>query len=102
MHVDYTSIDLNATGTTEVHNPTTDSHVVGVWLENSGSTAVVQLEVTDGTSTAVLTPAQTAGDGIDFSADIALDADDTLQINVTTAEGSALTGTAAASRSNFS
>lgn len=88
----YTTIDLNDTGTTStVYDGDDDTLIYGVFMQNGGSTAVAQLEVTDGTDTSVLTPGQTAGDGIDFGSTIALSKNDDLQINVTTAEGSAQT-----------
>lgn len=96
--VGYTSIDLNSTGTTAIYNPTDEAVVHGVYLQNGGGTAVVQLEVTDGTDTAVLTPGQTGGEGIDYTGPLGLDSDETLQTNVTTAEGAAQSNTAAVSR----
>lgn len=93
--VTYTTVDLNATGATTVFAPSHDATVHGVHLTNGGSTAVVQLEITDGTDTVVLTPGQSAGGNIDVDRPLPLDGDNALQINVTTAEGSALTATAA-------
>lgn len=96
--VAYSSVDLNTVATTDVYDPTEDAEVHAVHLANSGSTAVVQLEVTDGTDTAVLTQGQAAGDGIAWEpGTYGLEAGEKLQANVTTAEGSSLTGTAAAS-----
>lgn len=96
--VSYTSVDLNSSGTTDIYDPTDDAVAHGVHLENGGSTAVVQLEVTDGTNTAVLTPGQTAGDGIAWEPGVyGLEAGEKLQVNVTTVEGSAQSNTAAAS-----
>jgi hypothetical protein len=89
----YTDIDLNSTGTTEIHSSDADSEVSGVFLENGGSTAEVNLEVTDGTDTAVLAQPG-AGSSIEFGETIYIGKDDSLQINVTTAEGSAQTNTA--------
>lgn len=91
----FTAVDLNATGTTAIANPDSDARVSAVYLANGGSTADVQLEVTDGVDTAVIdNPA--AGSGITHETDVMLDEDQTLQVNVTTAEGSALSETAAA------
>lgn len=90
----YTSVDLNSNATTDLYDPSSDATVFGVFLENSGSSAVVQLEVTDGTNTAVLTPGQTAGDGISFHGEVFLGEGDKLQANVTTIEGSSLSETA--------
>lgn len=95
--VSFTEIDLNATGTTTIYDPNTDGEVFGTFLENGGSTAEVQLEVTDGTDTAVLSNPG-AGDGVSFGETIRLSPTESLQINVTTAEGAALTNTAAVSR----
>lgn len=92
--VQYTDVDLNATGTTTVHNPSHDATAFGVYLPNSGSTAVVELRVTDGTDTVNLTPGQAAGDDVAYSDPLPLDGDNELEINVDTAEGSALTETA--------
>lgn len=91
---EYTPIDLNATGATPIYDASHDATVYGVHLTNSGGTAVVQLEVTDGTDTVVLTPDQAAGDDVVYDRPIPLDAANDLQINVTTAEGSALEETA--------
>lgn len=91
----FTTVNLNATGTTTVANPSGDARVPAVYLANGGGTADVQLEVTDGTSTVVVDdPA--AGSGIVHETDVLLDEDESLQVNVTTAEGAALTETAAA------
>lgn len=88
----YTTVDLNTTGTTEVHSSGTDSEISGVFMENGGSTAEVNLEATDGTDTSVLAQPG-AGNSVEFGDTIYVGAGDSLQINVTTAEGSALTGT---------
>lgn len=94
--VQYTTVDLNSTGTTTVYDPDHDATAYGVYMANGGGTADVQLEVTDGTDTVVLDDPG-AGSAIEFSDDLALDGDQSLQVNVTTAEGSALTETAAVS-----
>lgn len=93
-----TGIDLNTTGTTDVYDPSTEALVHGVYMRNGGGTAVVRLEVTDGTNTAVLTPGQSGGEGIAFGDTIALDSGQKLQVNVTTAEGSSQTNDAVVSR----
>jgi len=90
---EYTSIDLNSTGATTVYDPSDDSEVSGVYLNNGGSTAEVQLEATDGSDTSILA-VPGAGNSLEFSGTALLDSGDSLQINVTTAEGAALTGTA--------
>lgn len=90
----FTDVDLNATGTTTVANPDKDARVSAVYLANGGSTADVQLEVTDGTDT-VIVDDPVAGSGITHETDVMLDKGESLQVNVTTAEGSALTETAA-------
>lgn len=95
----YTTVDLNATGATTIYAPTNDAEVSGVHLENTGGTAVIQLEVTDGTNTAVLDANNGGGGSIHFEDELRLDGGvDSLQINVTTAEGATLTGTAAVFR----
>lgn len=94
--VQYTTVDLNATGTTTVYDPDFDAVVHGVFMDNGGATAEYQLEVTDGTDTAVLADLS-AGAMLEFDADVALDAGQLLQVNVTTVEGSSLTETCAAS-----
>lgn len=94
--VQYTEIDLNATGSTTVYDPDHDARAYGVFMAHGGTTAEVQLEVTDGVDTAVLDEPG-AGNALEFGDTIALDADQSLQINVTAAEGGALTETAAAS-----
>lgn len=94
--VQYTTVDLNSTGTTTVYDPDHDATVQGVYMDHGGGTAEVQLEVTDGTDTAVVrTPG--AGTALEFGDDLALDGGQSLQINVTTAEGSALSETAGVS-----
>lgn len=90
----YTTVDLNTNATTDLYDPSTDAEISGVFLQNGGSTAVVQLEVTDGTDTAVVTPGQAGGDGIDMGDTISLGASDKLQANVTTVEGAAQSNTA--------
>lgn len=96
--VEFTDVDLNDNATTEVYNPGKEAHVYFVKMENTGSTAQAQLELTDGSSTAVLTTTQSAGDDIAWTVGMALGPDDKLQVNVTTVEGSALAGTVAVSR----
>lgn len=91
----FTAVDLNSGGTTTVADPSNDARVPSVHLTNGGSTAVVVLEVTDGTDTVVLTPGQTAGDNIAYQTDVMLDENESLQVNVTTPEGAAQTNTAA-------
>lgn len=88
----YTDVDLNATGTTTILSPGADVRVFGVFMEHGGSTAEVNLEVTDGTNTAVISQPG-AGGNIGGGDTLALDANNELQVNVTTAEGAALTGT---------
>lgn len=105
LKTEYTDIDLNSTGTTDLYtipsDDVTDGAVIeGVYLKNGGGAAVVQLEVTDGSSTAVLTPGQSGGDSITFTGGILLGGSDKLQANVTTAEGSSQTNTAAVGRGN--
>jgi hypothetical protein len=96
--VGYTSVDLNTDATTDLYDPSDEAVVHGVYLQHGGSTAVVQLEITDGTDTAVLTPGQAAGDGIAFTGPIGLDSGEKIQANVTTKEGSAQSNTAAVSK----
>lgn len=91
--VEYATIDLNATGTTTVYDGATESEVYGVYLNNGGSTAAVNLEVTDGTDTAVLRE-KAAGENLEFGDTIRLDPGNALQINVTAAEGAAQSNTA--------
>lgn len=91
----YTSIDQNATGSTTIYDPNGDGEITGVFLENSGSTAELALEVTDGTDTARLTEPG-AGNPIEFGETIRLGIDDSLEVNVLTAEGVAQSETAVA------
>lgn len=88
----YTTVDLNATGPTTVYDADHDATVYGVFMEHGGGTADYNLEATDGTDTAVLAQPG-AGGSLEFGDTIAVDAGTDLQINVTTAEGAALTGT---------
>lgn len=90
----YTSVDLNSNATTDLLDIGVRTEVTGVYLQNGGTSAVVQLEVTDGTDTAVLTPGQAAGNGIDYGDTVQLDSADKLQANVTTVEGAAQSNTA--------
>lgn len=90
----YTSIDLNDTSTTStIYDPSTDAEVSGVYMQNGGTSAEVQLEVTDGTDTSVLA-VPGAGNSLEFGDTISLGDGDSLQINVTTAEGTAQANTA--------
>lgn len=88
----YTSIDLNDTSTTSTIFDPLEGRATGVYLKNGGSTAEFQLESTDGSSTAVLA-VPGAGNNLEFGNEVHLDNDDSLQINVTTAEGSSQTNT---------
>lgn len=95
--VSYTDIDLNTSGTTTLYDGNAQAIVTGVYLQNDGTSAVVRLEMTDGTDTAVLTPDQTAGDGIAFDGPLHIEKAQNLQANVATVEGGAQTNTAVAS-----
>lgn len=91
----FTDVDLNADAVTTLADPASDARVSSVYVPNGGSTAEIQLEVTDGTDTVVIdNPA--AGSGIEHETDVLLDEGESVQMNVTTVEGSALTETAAA------
>lgn len=96
--VEFTSVDLNTGGTTTLFDGTGAADVHAVHLANGGSTAVVQLEVTDGTDTAVLTPGQAGGDSIAYENTVEIPPGKTLQANVTTVEGAAQSNTAAVFR----
>lgn len=97
--VEFASVDLNATGTTDVYDPSDDAEVYGVFLRTPGGTAVANLEITDGSNTATLVDNRgSAGADIEFGDTIALSSAEKLQVNVTTKEGSSSTGTAAVSR----
>lgn len=97
---DYTTVDLNATGTTALLDRDTAADVWGVYLRNGGSTAEVSLEITDGSNTATLADNRgSAGANIEFDGPLELAASETLQANVTTAEGSAQSNTAVVIRS---
>lgn len=95
--VEYTDVDLNSTGTTTLYDPNSDVRVFSVTMENGGSTVEYNLELTDGTNTAVLigvpNSRRNAGDAIAWGDTIVLSGDDSIQLNVTTVEGSALTET---------
>lgn len=98
---DYTTVDLNATGTTTVFDAGTATTVWGVYMRNGGSTAEVSLEVTDGTDTArVVDNEGSAGTGIFKDDPIGLAPTEDLQVNVTTAEGAAQTNTLTVLRSS--
>lgn len=88
----YATVDLNAAGTTTIHGSDNDAQVTGVYMANGGGTAAAQLEATNGTDTAVLAQPG-AGGNIAFGELVFVGNTDELQINVTTAEGAALTGT---------
>lgn len=92
---EFTTVDLNATGTTTLADPDSDARLPAVYVPNGGSTADIQLEVTDGADTVVVdNPA--AGEAIEHETDVLIDAGQSVQVNVTTAEGTALSETAAA------
>ena len=90
--VTYTDIDLNTNAATEIYNHDGDAAIYGVYMENGGSTAEVNLEVTDGTDTAVLAQPG-AGGSVEFGETVVFDNPESLQINVTTVEGAAQTNT---------
>lgn len=94
-----TGVDLNADATTDVYDPSQQAIVYGVYLPNGGSSAIVQLELTDGTDTGVVTPGQGAGDAVDYTGPIVLNKGWKLQVNVTTVEGGAQTNDAVVSHS---
>lgn len=97
---DYTTVDLNATGTTTLFDADSAADVWGVYLRNGGGTAEVSLEVTDGSNTArVVDNEGSAGAGIEFTGPLQLAAAEDLQANVTTAEGTAQTNDAVVIRS---
>lgn len=97
---DYTTVDLNSTGTTALLDRDTAADVWGVYLRNGGASAVVNLEITDGSNTATLADNRgSAGANIAFDGPIELAASESLQVNVTTAEGSAQSNTAVVVRS---
>lgn len=89
----YTDVDLNTTGTTSLYKPANDGIVYGVYLLNGGSSAEVDIEITDGTDTATLQE-NGAGVNADFGNTLLVGSDQTIQATVQTAEGSAQTGTA--------
>lgn len=93
----YTSIDLNATGTTTILNPSREATVYSVHMENGGSTAEVNVEVTDGTDTAVVAQPG-AGANVEFTGPVVIPSGETLQVNVTTAEGAAQSNTCLVTR----
>lgn len=94
----YTTIDLNDTGTTSaVLNPSREATVYSAHMEHGGSTAEVNLELTDGNDTAVLAQPG-AGNNLEFGDTVVVPSGETLQINVTTAEGSAQTNTCVVTR----
>jgi hypothetical protein len=89
----YTSVDLNTVATTDLYSPSNDGMVYGVYLLNGGSSAEVDLVVTDGSSTATLQE-NGAGANMAFGDTLLLGSGDTLQADVVTKEGSAQTNTA--------
>lgn len=92
---DYTTVDLNAaTGPQTLYSPTNDAIVTGVHMANPGGTADVKLEITDGANTAVLDDPG-AATAIHFTDELRLaGGTDSVQVNLETAEGAALTATA--------
>lgn len=86
----YTTVDLNSTGTTTIYDGDVGATIQGVYMKNDGGNAIAQLEVTDGTDTGVIRELAVGGN-LEYDGDIDLPPTDDLQINVTTAEGSAET-----------
>lgn len=91
----YTTVDLNATGTTTVYDPDTDATVERIQVPNGGSTAEFDVEVTNGSDTVVL-ESSGGGNAITIADPLPLNGAQSVQVNVTAAEGGALTETAAA------
>lgn len=90
----FTDIDLNDTSTTStIYNPSVPTTVYGVFLEQGGGTSEIQLELTDGSDTVVLDE-KGAGENLSFQNMLVLSKAESLQIDVTTAEGSAQSDTA--------
>lgn len=87
--VSYTNVDQNATGTTTLYDPNSDAYFYAGKLDNVGSSAVLVLEVTDGTNTANMTAGQTAGNDIDYGDTVELDGASLVQVNVTTVNSDA-------------
>lgn len=90
----YTDVDLNTDATTTVYDPSHDATVGRVEVPNGGSTAEFDVEVTDGTDTVVLASSG-AGNAVTLADPLPLDGANSLQVDVTTVEGSALTETVA-------
>lgn len=90
-----TGVDLNSTGSTDIYDPSVQAMVYGAYLRNGGGTAEVSLEATDGTDTiTVLNNRANGGGDVEFTGPIVLDSGWKLQVNVTTAEGTAQTNDA--------
>lgn len=96
--ITYSDVDMNDASAQDIYDPSAPATVYGVWLENSGSTADVELQVTDGSSTVDLTNLQGGGSDLRFTDTVTLSKGDKLRINVDTAEGSSQTDTAAIAR----
>jgi hypothetical protein len=88
-----TDIDLNTDATTTVFTPSSDATVERIEVPNAGSTAEFDVEVTDGTDTVTLASSG-AGGAVSITDPVPLVDGWTLQVDVTTVEGSALTATA--------
>lgn len=89
----FTDIDLNTSGATTIYDQSHGNTISGVYMKNGGSTAEVELQVTDGSNTATLA-VPGAGTNLSFEGVIECASADSLQIDVTTKEGSSQTNTA--------
>lgn len=88
-----TTVDFNTDATTPIYEPTTSATVRRVEVPNSGSTAEFDIEATDGSNTVVLASSG-AGGSVSITNPIPLDGSWSLQLDVTTVEGGALSETA--------
>lgn len=88
---EYTSIDLNTNQTQDVLAKSEPVRVYYVKLTNNGTTAVVDLEVTDGSTTVKVVDNSSGGNNIEKTTEFVLDSGEKLQTNVTTKEGSSQT-----------
>lgn len=82
---DFTTVNVNSTGTTDLLNPSTARRVHGVYGEAATGSSTIDVEITDGTSTAKL-QANADGDDVAFDDEFNLRSTDKLQANVTSAD----------------
>lgn len=82
---DYVTVNVNNTGTTDLLDPSNPRRVHGVYGEAATGSSTIDVEMTDGSSTAKL-QANADGDDVTFDDEINMDSSQKLQANVSSSD----------------